>query len=117
MSTSCSVPEAGSLEGFVQQHPNCVVFIKGVDDTSCNELMETLRSERKRPVAEVAWISMTACPAYIGRHKIRGDRNIVIYYHGQPIKRIMGGMPTLDSLISTMREVMTNKRPPASAER
>ena len=117
MSANCSAPELTSLDKFVQQNPNCVVFIKKVHDTSCDKLIETLRDERKRPAGEVAWISKSACPAFVGRHKIRGDRNVVIFYGGLPVKRIMDGIPPLASLISTMREVMTDKKAAPTPER
>jgi hypothetical protein len=106
------------LASFVARHQNCAVFIKDPYDPCFDQLMECLTEDRegKQPNCAVVWMSKSAAPRYIGHFRVSGDYNIIIYFDGQPVRKLIG-IPPAECLMSAVADALSVVKPSPPPER
>ena len=116
MSSQCGFPELTpqDLTGLCSQQSSAVVFIKGAYDLKFDPLMKA--AAESQPGVRIAWLSKGAAPRYIGHFRISGDYNIVVFYEGRPVKRLIG-IPPNECLCSAVAGALSGVKDPPAPER
>ncbi|MEI6144110.1 MAG: hypothetical protein WCP91_00750 [Candidatus Berkelbacteria bacterium] len=132
LSAECRIAEVGDLGKFVADHPDCIVFSKKSHDTGMDEVMKMLVSHlaAEQMAVDVAWVSLGNTPERVGSHRVRGDRNVLIFRDGAVVKRMInlplprwnrgeaGELdPAMGCLTSSIQSCFSNEVPAPSPER